>query len=258
MSFNFYETKEYRSLNMTARDVYFQIFNQFKLSKKNNAKTGEWQDEIGIYCYLSQKKIAEKLGKSERTIRSAIKKLKEVNFITVVEQGCQRLAKIYVHHIEDKSIAVKPPVVENEEVKKAFEENFNEKINHKEAKGLNALLKKYDVDSVINAIKKSVNVSFKKARISYITKVIQSSAKMNNKGDFSGKIVRTELIPDWFKSVGEAEKKSSITYELTEERKNLIAKIQDMSLINKDINLYSNEEIEALIKMQEMKKMLLN
>lgn len=257
MSFNFYETKEYRSLNITARDVYFLIFNQFKLSKKNNAKTGEWQDEIGIYCYLSQKKIAEKLGKSERTIRSAIKKLKEVNFITVVEQGCQRLAKIYVHHIGDK-FTVKPPVVDNEEVKDAFENNFNEKINHKEAKGLNALLKKYDIESVINAIKKSVNVRFKKARISYITKVIQSSTKMNNKGDFSGKIIRTELVPDWLNSKGENDKKEPISYELTDERKKLISKIQDMSLISKDINLYSNEEIESLIRMQEMKKMLLN
>lgn len=258
MSFNFYETKEYRSLNVTARDVYFQIFNQFKLSKKNNAKTGEWQDEIGIYCYLSQKKIAEKLGKSERTIRSAIKKLKEVNFITVIEQGCQRLAKIYVHQIEDKSLTIKPPVVENEEVKEAFENNFKEKINHKEAKGLNKLLKKYDVESVISAIKKSVNVRFKKARISYITKVIQSSVNVKIEGNFQRKCIRTELIPDWFKSAGEVDKKESVTYELTEERKNLIAQIQDMSLLCKDINLHSNEEIEALINMQAMKNMLLN
>ena len=98
-------------------------------------------------------------------------------------------------------------------------------------------------------------MKFKKARISYITKTIKS---LKNQSNISHqKIKRKELVPDWLNSKGENDKKEPIYYELTDERKELISKIQDMSLINKDINLYSAAEIEALIRMQEMKKMLL-
>ena len=250
------ESSEFQLLNNTTRQIYELIYRSFLSSLIKSENCDDWKDEIGVYCRYNQSLLAKKVDKSLRTVSYAFKKLKDMKLIHVVEQGKRQTAKIYVKPVSSiKDLEFNEVFIENNEVKEAFEETFNESANYKEAKSLNKMLNIYSLSDLVLAIKKSVNVRFKKARISYITKTIKS---LKNQKDLpTGRIIRKELVPDWLKSAGEADKKESVTYELTEERKNLISKIQDMSSLSKDINLYSNEEIETIIKMQEMKNMLL-
>lgn len=249
------ESSEFKSLNNTTRQIYELIYRSFLSSLIKSENCDDWKDDIGVYCRYNQSLLAKKVDKSLRTVSYSFKKLKDMKLIYVVEQGKRQTAKIYVKPI-NTDLEFNEVFIENNEVKEAFEETFHECANYKEAKELNKMLNIYSLSDLVLAIKKSVNVKFKKARISYITKTIKSLK--NQKDSSTRRIIRKELVPDWLKSAGETDKKESVTYELTEERKNLIAKIQDMSSLSKDINLYSNEEIETLINMQAMKNMLLN
>lgn len=254
---SFFESQEYKSLNLTTRDVYELIYKSFLASVINFEKgNDDWKDDLGIFCRYNQSLIAKKLNKSLRTISNAIKKLKDLKLIHVVEIGKRQTAKIYVKPVSVTNIKYEEVKIENAELNDAFQQTFNEEANYKEAHALNNMINLYTLADLIAAVKKSVNVKFKKARISYITKTIKSLKNQSNVSH--QKIKRKELVPDWLNLKEENDKKEPISYELTVERRKLISKIQDMSLIRKDINLYSNEEIEALIKMQEMKKMLLN
>lgn len=249
------ESSEFKSLNSTTQQIYELIYRSFLSSLINSQNCDDWRDEIGVYCRYNQSLLAKKVDKSLRTVSYAFKKLKDMKLIHVVELGKRQTAKIYVKPICD-NLEFNEIKIENNEVKEAFEATFNENANYKEAKELNKMLNIYSLSDLVLAIKKSVNVKFKKARISYITKTIKSLKNQSNVSH--QRIKRKELVPDWLNLKEENDKKEPISYELTVERRELISKIQDMSLIRKDINLYSNEEIEALIKMQEMKKMLLN
>lgn len=254
---SFFESQEYKSLNLTTRDVYELIYKSFLASVINFEKgNDDWKDDLGIFCRYNQNLIAKKLNKSLRTISNSVKKLKDLKLIHVVEVGKRQTAKIYVKPLSVTNIEYEEVKIENAELNDAFQQTFNEEANYKEAHALNNMINLYALADLIVAIRKSVNVKFKKARISYITKTIKS---LKNKSNVSHPpIKRREIAPDWLNKTEENDKKEPIYYKLTDERINLIAKIQDMSLINKDINLYSNEEIETLIKMQTMKKMLLN
>lgn len=248
------ESSEFQSLNSTTQQIYELIYRSFLSSLINSQNCDDWKDEIGIYCRYNQSLLAKKVNKSLRTVSYAFKKLKDMKLIEVVELGKRQTAKIYVKPIFD-NLEFNEIKIENNEVKEAFETTFNENANYKEAKELNKMLNIYSLSDLVLAIKKSVNVKFKKARISYITKTIKS---LKNQKDLSDKkIIRKEIVPDWLKFDGESEKIEESIYELTEERENLIAKIQDFQILSKDINLYSNDEIETLIRMQSMKKMLL-
>lgn len=254
---NLKESSEFQSLNSTTQQIYELIYRSFLSSLIKSENCDDWKDEIGVYCRYNQSLLAKKVDKSLRTVSYAFKKLKDMKLIHVVEQGKRQTAKIYVKPVSSiKDLEFNEVFIENNEVKEAFEETFNESANYKEAHALNNMINLYALADLIVAIRKSVNVKFKKARISYITKTIKS---LKNKSNVSHpQIKRREIVPDWLNKTEKNDKKEPIYYKLTDERINLIAKIQDMSLISKDINLYSNEEIEALIKMQTMKKMLLN
>ena len=80
------QSNEYKSLNLTTRDVYELIYKSFLASAINCEKGNEdWKDELGVFCRYNQSLIAQKLNKSLRTINYAIKKLKELGLIHVVE-----------------------------------------------------------------------------------------------------------------------------------------------------------------------------
>lgn len=248
------QSNEYKSLNLTTRDVYELIYKSFLASAINCEKGNEdWKDELGVFCRYNQSLIAQKLNKSLRTINYAIKKLKELGLIHVVEVGKRQTAKIYVKPIKLEIYDYKEVEIEKEEVKQVFEETFNETANYKESQALNNMIKRYSLDDLVTAIKKSVNVKFKKARINYIEKTIES---LNNQKKSTKKEIRKEMTPDWLNKNDEI--KPKIIYELTDERRNLISQIKDLNALGRDICSYSTEELKKLIKMQSLQKLILN
>ena len=173
----FYSDEQYKNLTSTAKSVYTLVYNQYTLSLKN-VKKG-FKDDKGVFCFLAQKKIADMLGKSDRTIRRAFKELKEAGLIDVVALGCKKVAKIYVN-VASKKPKAKPVEINNTEVKAAFEEVYGETANNKEAKALNELADKNEVTDLVDAIKRSKDVKFKSARISYIKKALVTILKEKN------------------------------------------------------------------------------
>lgn len=205
-----YSNEQYKSLNATARDVFFLIYNQFTLSKKSVSEGKiNWKDDNGVFCYLGQKEIADILGKTDRTVRRAIEALKKANLITVIERGARRKAKLYVHEIV-KAVKQAPVEIEDQQVKETFEETFGECANNSEAKSLNNLLKENEVEHLIEAVKRSKGVEKKRARIKYITKVLNSVIEEANKpkevtapAKYT-KVIRKEMTPSWLKANNEA------------------------------------------------------
>lgn len=197
-----YSNEEYKNLNATARDVFFLIYNQFTLSKKNVSKGNlSWKDDNGVFCYLGQKEIAAILGKADRTVRRAVEALKEAKLITVIERGARRKAKLYIHEVVNTAKNT-PVEIEDEQVKRSFEETFGECANNSEAKALNDLSKSNKIEYLAEAIKRSKAVENKKARIKYIARVLASVIEDANKPKIikpakSKKIIREEQKPNW-------------------------------------------------------------
>lgn len=239
-----YSNEQYKSLNATARDVFFLIYNQFTLSKKSvsEGKTG-WRDDNGIFCYLGQKEIANILGKTDRTVRRAIEALKKAKLITVIERGAKRKAKLYVHEIV-KAVKSTPVEIENQQVKEVFEETFGECANNSEAKALNNMAKSTNVESLVEAIQRSKSVEKKKSRISYITKALNSVIKDQDKPEVVKqtkykKVIRKEQKPNWLKEQSkhgdgwdEAHQKESINKEKTRDD---LSKIEYMEKLHQQI-----------------------
>lgn len=209
----FYTDEKYKNLTPTAKSVYTLIYNQYTLSLKNINKG--FKDENGVFCFLSQKKIADMLGKTDRTIRRAFSQLKEVGLINVIERGCRKLAKIYVNTIS-KATKKAPVKIEAVEVKEAFEETFGEKANSSEAKALNDLTKSNKIEDLVEAIKRSKEVIYKNARIKYIKKALVTVIEENKnpipaKSSQSKRVIRQEKVPSWLKPGYKAPEKKAVT-----------------------------------------------
>lgn len=222
----FYSDEKYKNLNSTAKIVYTLIYNQYTLSLKN-AKKG-FEDDKGVFCFLAQKKIADMLGKSDRTIRRAFKQLKEAGLINVVELGCKKVAKIYVN-VASKKTNAQPIEINNAEVKTTFEEVYGETANNKEAKALNELADKNETKDLVEAINRSKDVKFKSARIKYIKKTLVSVIEEKHKQEFTPnklpkKIIRKELVPDWLNK----EIQTNVDRKYTSEELNKIERMKNL------------------------------
>ena len=249
--YKIYTDEKYNDLSFLSKSVYTLIYNQYTLSLSNG-----WRDEIGVFCYFAQKDLAKIFKKSERTIRRAIKELKDADLISVVERGCKKLAKIYV--VSDKTRNNKVEI-ENNEVKEAFEKVYRSSANKKESISLNELSKKYEIRDLVEAIKRSKEVKFKQARIKYIKKTLASVIEEKNKQEFkvnklSKKVIRKELIPDWlFNDKNPTPEKQSTTLE--QELFNVMQ--ESMKYLGKpEFDKYAAriEELKKLIKKQEDEK----
>lgn len=236
-----YSNEQYKSLNATARDVFFLIYNQYTLSKKSVSKgKTNWRDDNGVFCYLGQKEIADILGKTDRTVRRAIEALKKAKLITVIERGAKRKAKLYVHEIV-KAVKSAPVEIEDQQVKEAFEETFGEIANKAEATALNNMLKTNNVEHVVEAIKSSKGVEWKRARISYITRALNTVIEKSNKPKMVApakytKVIRREMTPAWLKANNESWKK---IYKQETKKSSLsdkdLEKIERMKVLQKQL-----------------------
>lgn len=249
--YKIYTDERYNDLSFLSKSVYTLIYNQYTLSLSNG-----WRDERGVFCYFAQKELAKIFKKSERTIRRAIKELKDADLITVIERGCKKLAKIYVICDETKTIPVE---IENSEVKTTFEKVYGNIANKKEALALNDLAKKYEIKDLVEAIKRSKEVKFKAARIKYIQKTLASVVEEKNKQEFkvsklSKKVIRKELTPDWLFN----DKNPTPKKQQTKLKQELLNVMQESTKYfgKPEFDKYTAkiEELKELIKKQEDEK----
>ncbi len=248
-----YTNKAYKTLNPTARDVFFLIYNQFTLSKKSvsEGKTN-WKDDNGVFCYLGQKEIAAILGKTDRTVRRAIEALKEAKLITVIERGARKKAKLYVHEIV-KSAKPKTVEIKDEQIKTAFEKTFGEKANNLEAKALNELSKDNKTDDLVEAINRSKDVQYKRARIKYIkltlTTVIEEKSNPKPQMKKPKRVIREEQVPEWLKPGYE----KPVQKEMTELEQELF------SIMQESTKYFGKPEFrEYATRIAELKKLIQN
>ena len=240
-----YSNEQYKSLNATARDVFFLIYNQFTLSKKSvsEGKTS-WRDDNGVFCYLGQKEIANILGKTDRTVRRAIEALKKAKLITVIERGAKRKAKLYVHEIV-KAVKSAPVEIEDQQVKEAFEETFEDFIASTTCSTLFvfSILFKAVASALLATSPKvsSKGVEWKRARISYITRALNTVIEKSNKTNVVvpvkyTKVIRREMTPAWLKANNESWKK---VYKQETKKSSLsdkdLEKIERMKVLQKQL-----------------------
>lgn len=86
--------EEFRKLTLKSKMVYSLLLDRVDLSKKNG-----WKKNGYIYIMYSQKKLAEKLGLSERTIRTSFKELTSKNLISCQKRGLGGAQEILVKNI---------------------------------------------------------------------------------------------------------------------------------------------------------------
>ena len=237
--YEIYTKEKYSHLSPLAKSVYTLIHERYTLSLKNN----DFKDELGVFCCFAQKDLATILNKTDRTIRTAIKALKEVGLITIVERGCKKLAKIYLSGFGKKQ---EPVEIENIEVKQAFEDTFNEKANNKEAKALNELSKDNETNDIVEAIKKSSGVEYKGARIKYINKALETVIKEKKepkipKLSMPKRVIRQEQVPDWL--------------QVNNDGWNKIHKQEQQSVENK--STLTDEDLAIIERMKQLQAQLL-
>lgn len=85
---------ELREISLKAKIVYSLLLDRVDLSKKNG-----WKKDGYIYILYSQKKLAEKLGLNEKTIRNAFKELLAKNLIRCKKRGQGEAQEIWVKNL---------------------------------------------------------------------------------------------------------------------------------------------------------------
>lgn len=83
-------------LSTTAAVVYAMLANRHKLSMTTNARTGEWSDDMGIYCVYPRADLATATGLSMTTITRAMRELVAAGLIVDRRLGQGRPNRIYI------------------------------------------------------------------------------------------------------------------------------------------------------------------
>ena len=87
-----------RSLSNTAKILYSVLISRAQLSQKNG-----WVDEFGrVYFIYPIHQMADDLGKSETTIKVALKELTEAKLLERVSEGRGKNNRLYLLLFEDK------------------------------------------------------------------------------------------------------------------------------------------------------------
>lgn len=82
-----------KRLSEAAKVLYALLLNQMQLSQKNN-----WTNADGaIYCNLTQKKAAEMMGKSERSVNGYFAELRKEGYLVSEHQGLGNADRLYLH-----------------------------------------------------------------------------------------------------------------------------------------------------------------
>lgn len=95
-----YKGKYQKALNNNDRTIYMLIYNRFLLSVKN----GMVDKDGYVYIYFEERRLAEEATVSDKTVKTCIKRLREVGLIDVLRQGCNKPNKIYVLKPECESV----------------------------------------------------------------------------------------------------------------------------------------------------------
>lgn len=83
------------NISETARMVYVLLLDRAKLSLSNYT---HWSDEAGeVYSNFTIENLAKALDKSESTIKSCLKTLREAGLIRTEQRGACRPNRIYVY-----------------------------------------------------------------------------------------------------------------------------------------------------------------
>lgn len=84
---------EYHNICNTSKIIYAILKDRMCLSREKG-----WHDDNGdIYLLCDQKKLADSMGTSRKTINRAMKELKDIHLIDVVRQGAKIANKIYIN-----------------------------------------------------------------------------------------------------------------------------------------------------------------
>lgn len=86
--------EELREISLKSKIVYSLLLDRVDLSKKNG-----WKKDGYIYILYSQKKLAEKLGLNEKTIRNAFKELIIKKLIKCKKRGQGEAQEIWVKNL---------------------------------------------------------------------------------------------------------------------------------------------------------------
>lgn len=87
-----YKGKYQKALNNNDRTIYMLIYNRFLLSVKN----GMVDKDGYVYIYFEERRLAAEATVSDKTVKTCIKRLREVGLIDVLRQGCNKPNKIFV------------------------------------------------------------------------------------------------------------------------------------------------------------------
>ena len=81
------------NLSETAKLIYMILLDRAQLSAQNEG----WQDEAGrVFIHYTVKSLAETIGKSEMTVKSALKALEQQGLILRQKQGAGLPSRIFV------------------------------------------------------------------------------------------------------------------------------------------------------------------
>lgn len=85
-------------INETAKIMYMVLLDRARISMTNS----EWSDENGhVFIIYTIKKLAEKLKKSEMTVKASLSALEKAGLIVRMRQGSGKANRIYVKYQTD-------------------------------------------------------------------------------------------------------------------------------------------------------------
>lgn len=82
-----------KHLSEAAKVLYALLLNQMQLSQKNELTNADG----AVYCYFTQEKAAEMMGKSKRSVSAYFKELRDAGYLVSEHQGLGNADKLYLH-----------------------------------------------------------------------------------------------------------------------------------------------------------------
>lgn len=141
-----------KRLSEAAKLLYALLLNQMQLSQKNG-----WANKDGaVYCYFTQGKAAEMLGKGERRVKDYYAELRDAGYLISEHQRVGRADKLYLHVPQEA-----PDKKTDEETKQramwlvlvfVAAERAGYHDNTEMQKFLKALVNQYNATTVLEAI----------------------------------------------------------------------------------------------------------
>ena len=90
--------------SINAKMLYGLLTNRTMLSQKNG-----WVSEDGyVYIIYTIKQMADDLGRSERTVKSALRELENAGLLTRVHQGANKANKLFLKIPDGVQVSSRP------------------------------------------------------------------------------------------------------------------------------------------------------